>query len=79
MSKHIVPHGKNARKCKGRKMTKICSLKQVLPLQAHLLEKEYLTSNAIFFSGTLNGMAPNPVPNSIAQLAIKHLNVIDTC
>ena len=67
MSKHIVPRGgKNARKREGRKMTKIRSLEQVLPSQAHSLEKEYLTHNAIFFSGTPNGMFPNPVRNSIA-------------
>jgi hypothetical protein len=78
MSKHIVPRGKNARKREGRKMTKIRSLEQVLPSQAHSLEKEYLTRNAIFFSGTPNGMFPNPVRNSITQSVVKHLNIIDT-
>jgi hypothetical protein len=70
--------GKYARKREGRKMTKIRSLEQVLPSQALSLEKEFLTRNAIFFSGTLNGMFPNPVRNSIARSVVNHLNVIDT-
>jgi hypothetical protein len=78
MSKHIVSRGKNARKHEGRKMTKIRSLEQVLSLQAHSLEKEYLTRNAIFSVAHQTESFLNPVWNSIAQSVVNHLNVIDT-
>jgi hypothetical protein len=61
-----------------RKKRKLYSLKQVRPSPAHSIDKKYLSSRPIFYSGTSNRTLPNQVRDGFILSAMEDLQVINT-
>ena len=60
------------------KMKKIASLMDVVSSTAHALPRLFVSSRAVFYSGTKNRTLPNPILNGIMLSAVEDLSVIDT-
>jgi hypothetical protein len=60
------------------KKRKINSLKQVSSSPVHSLDKVFLSSRPVFYSGTPNRILPNPIPNGRMLSAMEDLQVINT-
>jgi hypothetical protein len=61
-----------------KKKRKIDSLKKVSSSPAHSLDKIFLSSRPVFYSGTPYRILPNPTPNANMLSAMEDLQVIDT-
>jgi hypothetical protein len=60
------------------KMKKIDTLKEVSSSPAKSLDKIFLSSRPIFYSGTPYRILPNPIPNGCMLSAMDDLQVINT-
>jgi hypothetical protein len=76
--KNGTPRSKHATRCDKMKMRKLDSLKEVSSSPAHSLDKIFLSSRPVFYSGTANRILPNPIPNGHMLSAMEDLQVIDT-
>jgi hypothetical protein len=76
--KNGTPRSKLAMRRDKVKMKKIDSLKEVLSSPVHSLDKIFLSTRPVFYSGTPNRILPNPIPNGIMLSAMEDLQVINT-
>jgi hypothetical protein len=76
--KNGTPRSKHATRRDKMKMRKLDSLKEVSSSPAHSLDKIFLSSRPVFYSGTANRILPNPIPNGHMLSAMEDLQVIDT-
>jgi hypothetical protein len=76
--KNGTPQSKHAMRCDKMKIKKIGTLKEVLSSPAHSLDKIFLSSRPVFYSGTPYRILPNPIPNGCMLSAMEDLQVINT-
>jgi hypothetical protein len=76
--KNGTPRGKSAMRRDKMKTKKIDSLQEVLPSPAHSLDKIFLSSRPVFYSGTPKRILPNPIPNGHMLSVIEDLQVINS-
>ena len=76
--KNGTPRSKHAMRRDKMKRKKIDGLKKVSSSPAHSLDKIFLTSRPVFYSGTPNRILQNTIPKGHVLSAIKDLQVINT-
>ena len=60
------------------KLSKIDALQEILSSPEHSLDNVFLSSRAVFYSGTTSRILPNPVSNGHMLSAIEDLKVVNT-
>ena len=72
------PESKYTNRCDNKKGRKVDSLQEVISSEQHSLDKSFLSSQPVFYSGTTSRILPNQIAKGHMLSVIDDLQVVNT-